>query len=292
MNRPRALAAIHVSAVLFGLSGVFGELIQAGAIAITAGRALFALLALAGFSRVSGRSLLSGVGRRELSILLGAGILLALHWITFFHSVKVGGIAVATLGFASFPAFITLFEAIVFRERVSAVECLLLALVSIGLILVVPAFDFGDNGTIGLLWGLLSGFSFAMLAILNRHTSANIDPVNVAFWQNTFVLLFTLPFAFATFGSLHAVDWLWLCLLGVFCTGLSHYLFVASLNVLNARTAGLVISLEAVYAIGFAWLLFSQQPSLRMLLGAALIVAAIAASSLRKPAAAQGTDAH
>ena len=283
MNRPRALAAIHFSALLFGLTGVFGEAIQAGAAAITAGRAIFACLSLAGFARLRRGSLRSGIGRRELWVLLGAGVLLAVHWVSFFHAVKVGGIAVATLGFASFPAVITLFEALVLRERVARVEWLLLALVTIGLVLVVPAFDFGNSGTIGLLWGLLSGFSFGMLAIVNRHAAGHFDPIQVAFWQNLFVALLVLPFGVQGLLAMGSVDWFWLLLLGVFCTGLSHYLFVSSLNVLNARSAGLVISLEPVYAIAAAWWLFNQVPSTRMLVGAALIIGAIAAAGLRKP---------
>jgi len=286
MTRPRALAAVHFSAILFGLTGVFGELIQASAAAITAGRAVFALMALAGFSRISRQSLLQDMTRQRLMVLAGAGLLLALHWVTFFHSVKVGGIAIATLGFASFPAFITLFEAIIFRERVSAAEWLLLGLVSTGLILVVPAYDFGDTGTIGLAWGLLSGFSFAMLALVNRRAAGGINPIQVAFWQNLFVAALALPFAIGSLGSMQPSDWLWLALLGIFCTGLSHYLFVYSLNTLTARSAGLVISLEPVYAIAFAWGLFAQTPTTRMLVGAALIVGAIAMAGLRKPAPA------
>jgi len=96
------------------------------------------------------------------------------------------------------------------------------------------------------------------------------------------VVLAMLPFAASQLPVLPALDWLWLALLGIFCTGLSHYLFVSSLTRLNARSAGLVIALEPVYAIGFAWLLFAQQPSLRMIAGAALIVAAIVWSGLRK----------
>lgn len=67
---------------------------------------------------------------------------------------------------------------------------------------------------------------------------------------------------------------------------LSHFLFVSSLTRLNARSAGLVIALEPVYAIAFAWVLFSQQPTVRMMAGAALIVAAIVWSGLRKAPAA------
>jgi len=70
------------------------------------------------------------------------------------------------------------------------------------------------------------------------------------------------------------LDWLWLALLGVFCTGLAHSLFVASLRVLKARTAAVTFALEPVYGIFFAWLLFSETPSLGILAGGALIVLA------------------
>ena len=198
-------------------------------------------------------------------VLVISGALLAAHWVTFFVSVKVGGIAIATLGFASFPAFITLFEGLIFRERVRLAEWLLLGLVTAGLVLVTPSFDLADQGTVGLAWGLLSGLTFALLALSNRRSASGMDPMQVACWQNLVVALVMLPFAAAQLPSVAAVDWLWLALLGVFCTGLSHYLFVSSLTRLNARSAGLVIALEPVYAIAFAWALFSQQPTPRML---------------------------
>jgi len=282
MTPRRARFAIHLAAVLFGLTGVFGELIQSNAAVISLGRAVFAVLALAGVARLGHGAILQGLTARKLAILAGAGLLLALHWITFFVSVKVGGIAIATLGFASFPAFIALFEALVLRQRIQRAEWLMLALVTIGLTLVTPSFDFGDAGVVGLAWGLLSGFSFAMLAVVNRHAAVGIDSLQVALWQNLTVALVMLPFAALPLAAAPAADWLWLVLLGVLCTGLSHYLFVASLNALSARSAGLVIALEPVYAIAFAWTLFDQTPSARMLTGAALIVAAIVWSGMSK----------
>ncbi len=284
MTRQRALASIHFAAILFGLTGVFGELIQASAAVITLGRAVFAVISLAFFARMQRRKLLGVLTPAQIFVLVISGALLAVHWVTFFISVKVGGIAIATLGFASFPAFITLFEGLLFREQVSRNEWLVLALVTVGLVLVTPAFDLADQGTIGLAWGLLSGLAFALLALTNRRAASGMDPMQVACWQNTIVALMLLPFAVDQLGQVNAISWLWLALLGVFCTGLSHYLFVSSLTRLNARTAGLVIALEPVYAIAFAWVLFAQEPSLRMLAGAGLIVAAIVGSGLRKGA--------
>lgn len=282
MTRHRALTYIHIAALLFGLTGVFGELIQASAAVITLGRALFAVISLGLFARMQRRPLLGVLTPAQLFILVIAGGLLAVHWVTFFISVKVGGIAIATLGFASFPAFITLFEGLLFREKVRLNEWLLLGLVTAGLVLVTPSFDLADQGTIGLAWGLLSGLAFALLALTNRRAASGMDPMQVACWQNIVVVLAMLPFAVDQLPTLPGLDWFWLALLGIFCTGLSHYLFVSSLTKLNARSAGLVIALEPVYAIGFAWVLFQQEPTLRMLAGAALILAAIIGSGLRK----------
>lgn len=325
----RALIIAHVAAVLFGMTGILGALIHFAPTTITAGRAGFAAVSLLVLALLQRRPVVRALNVRHIRVLLASGIFLAVHWVTFFLAVKVGGVAVATLGFASFPAFIALLDVLVFRERIGAGEGTLLTLVILGLILVTPSFDFGNSGTIGLLWGLLSGLSFACLAVLNRRGSRGVDAIQVALWQNTIVFLLVLPLAGAMGGmeagdvstmqeaavhvagsaqkeaaghtagstqvarSTHAVDaagsvaaapshladWFWLAVLGIFCTGLSHTLFVRSLDGLDARSAGMIIALEPVYAIACAWWLFGDQPSLRMLAGAGLIILATVLSA-------------
>jgi drug/metabolite transporter (DMT)-like permease len=212
-----------------------------------------------------------------------ASIMLAIHWATFFVAVKVGGVAIATLGFASFPAFITLCEWAVLRERVTVSEWIILALVTFGLLLVTPSFDFQDQSTIGLAWAIASGFTFAMFTLINRRAAKHLSAQQVAWWENLFVALMCWPFAIPLLGDSTLVDWVWIALLGVFCTALSHYLLVSALTVLNARSAGIVIALEPVYAIAFAALLFAQYPSSRALLGGAIMIGAITWAGLRPP---------
>ena len=273
-----ALAAAHGVAVLFGLTGILGALIRFDAVAITAGRAGFAATALLVLALAQRRPLRQGLGPRRAGIVLASGFLLAVHWITFFMAVKVGGVAVATLGFASFPAFIALLDVVLFHERIGRAEGTMLALVTLGLVLVTPSFDVGDQGTVGLLWGLASGLSFAGLAICNRRGNRGMDAIQVAFWQNLVVALLVLPLlGLGLAGGAAAIDWaswFWLAVLGVLCTGLAHTLFVKSLEALDARSAGMIISLEPVYAIACAWWLFGEEPSGRMLVGASLIILA------------------
>lgn len=282
MTRTQAIVAIHAAAVLFGMTGIFGELIHADATVITAGRAGFAVIALLVVGRAAGASIWRTVSAHNIRILGAAGLMLTIHWVTFFIAVKVGGVALATLGFASFPAFITLGEHFVLKERATRQEWLILAVVSMGLLLVTPSFDFTDRTTIGLVWAILSGLAFALFTLINRRIANRMPAQHVACWENFFVLVLSLPFAAPGLAQLDAMNWLWLALLGVLCTALSHYLLVASLMVLKARSAGIVIALEPVYAIFFAAILFAQYPSVRTLFGGALIIAAIVWSGLRK----------
>jgi drug/metabolite transporter (DMT)-like permease len=103
--------------------------------------------------------------------------------------------------------------------------------------------------------------------------------VQAALCQNVVVALCLLPVAAPQLSEVRALDWLWIALLGVFCTGVAHSLFVASLAVIKARTAAVVFALEPVYGITVAWLLFNENPTPKMLIGGALIIVAIVVSA-------------
>lgn len=283
MTHRNALLAIHFGALMFGLSGVFGKLAASTPLIITLGRAGFAVVAL-----VLAAHLLRGNGaqpsaRQRVGLLLG-GLLLGGHWVTFFLAVKVAGVGIATLGFASFPAFTILLEGLLFRERTRPVEFGMVALVCAGLLLVTPHFDLASESTLGLIYAILSGLMFALLSLLNRAVTRGVDPVQAALWQNGTILLCLAPFTWSSLPAVPAMDWLWLALLGVFCTGLAHSLFVASLKVLKARTTSVIFALEPVYGIAIAWWLFNEQPTARMLVGGALIIlASVVTSRLKTP---------
>ena len=118
MNHRTALGALHIGALFFGLTGVFGKLAASASPAIIVfGRAAFAVLALALFASLAGPGWQRLSGQDARRLLLG-GVLLAGHWVSFFIAVKVAGVAIATLGFASFPAFTVILEGLLFRERI------------------------------------------------------------------------------------------------------------------------------------------------------------------------------
>ncbi|OOS00772.1 EamA family transporter [Haemophilus paracuniculus] len=277
-KRTIALLKVHSTAVLFGLSGVFGVLIESGTDVLVFGRAVFAFLFLWIFFKARG----SRLTPRELGLQLLSGILLATHWVTFYLGVKIGGVAVGTLGFASFPAFVTLFEMLAFKEKLHLKEYLLLLAISVGLVMITPAFEFGNQTTQGLLWGIASAASYGVLAVLNRFNAGKLSGTEASLWQYLAVALVLFPVTAPQLPTVSLTDWVWIACVGLFCTTLAYTFFVSSLDTINARTAAMIISLESVYAIAVAWILLGEPPTLKMLIGGAIIILSVAWTNLKK----------
>ncbi|GAB3627327.1 EamA family transporter [Pandoraea terrae] len=278
----RAVIPLHLAALLFGASALFGERIAASSTMIVFGRGIFAWSALTLICIFGAGTPWRNLTPAEAGKLLLAGAMLAVHWITFFMAVKLGGVAIGTLGFACFPAFVALLEWAVKRERPALGEWAVIGLVSLGLMLVTPTFDVRDGATVGLLWGVVSGMIYAVITLSNRYLASRASPLHASWWQFLAIALMLAPFSFGEALHLPAAQWGWLACLGVLCTALAYTLFIHALQAVKASQAAVVIALEPVYAIALAWLLFGHAPTLKMWLGGACIVGAVAWSGLRR----------
>ena len=280
MTRTRAFINMHIATIFFGLSGVFAALIPSSAISVVWGRTAIAVVVLFGVCLLKKRLPWHGVSKTETAQLLGIGCLLGVHWWSFFYAIQLGGVAIGTLGFSCFPAAIAIIEAVVFKDRISKLELALIGLITLGLILVTPSFDFANQATIGLLWGIFSGVIYAVIAACNRVGAAKRQASSLqACWRQFFAISVVTVFAAPQLSGLSGMGWVWMLGLGVLCTGLAYWLFIDSLSAINARTAAMIFALEPVYAIAIAWVFLHDVPSLRMLLGGSLIIAAVVAAA-------------
>jgi len=269
----RALLAIHLAAFLFGLVGLFGALAATSPLLITFGRALFAFICLWLFTHFRGKPQVT-LSKRQQGFLLLCGLLLALHWVLFFYAVKIAGVAIAGLGFAAFPAFALLLESLLLRKRPSPLQWLALVLVSVGMLLVAPDFSLTNSGSIGLFWAALSALLFAVLSLLMRFNLEQIEPYRTTLSMTLVTWLCLLPFAAPLLPALKPMNWLWLAVLGLFCTAFAHSLIVSSLRRISASSVSVILALEAVYAIAAAWIFLHEQPTVSMLAGGGLIISA------------------
>lgn len=270
-----AIFRMHLVTVLFGASAIFSKFITTSADVVVLGRVACALLVVSVFCWKIGEKPWQGIGRRNFFCAACAGILLGAHWLTFFISIQVGGVAVATLGFAAFPVFVAISESIFFKDRLAWFEWVLIVLVTTGLILITPSFTFDDTATQGLFWGIASGLLYAVMALFNRLLSVHVSGTSGSWWQFFVILVLVLPFTLHKSGDVSAQDWFWIICLGTLCSGLAYTTFVSTLSVLNARTAAIIIALEPVYTIAMAWAIFGDIPSQRMMLGGLLLLGSV-----------------
>jgi drug/metabolite transporter (DMT)-like permease len=280
-NHTLGLAQIHFAVLLAGCAGLFAKLLTVSAAQLTAGRTVFGSMALLAFALITGKSLRLAT-RKDAAALALSGVILALHWFSFFHSIQISTVAIGLLSFSTFPLFTTFLEPLVFGERIRREDMVTAFVVTLGLALVTPSLDFSNHLTRGVLWGIVSALAYAVLALLSRQYTARYPSACVSFYQQAVAALCIVPFALQAQNPISGTDWLYLIVLGVVFTALGQGLVVASLKHLNAQTTSVVFGLEPVYGIALAWLLIGETPALRTALGGVLICGAVVLASFRR----------
>jgi len=281
MKREKALAEVHLAVLLFGLAGLFGKWLTLSPPAIVLGRVVLASLTLAvvlGFSRQKFWPRKS----RDLALFALMGLVLAAHWATFFKSIQVSTVAVGLLAYSTFPFFTAFLEPLWLRERFDNRSVLLSLVCLAGVFLIIPRLEMSNAVMKGVLWGLLSGLSFSVLTILNRIMTRTYSSLQTAFQQDFFAGIFLWPLVLCSPPALSAGDVGLLAVLGIVCTAGAHTLFIDGLKGIGARAASLISALEPVYGVILAFAFLREVPAPQTLLGGALILAAVAAVSLRK----------
>lgn len=274
----RGLLEIHIAIFMVGLTGLFGKLITEDAIVIVFGRMSITVLTLLLFSFILKRKL--AIANLSTGIkLFYLGVLLAIHWGTFFHSISVSTVAIGLLSFSSFPIFTTILEPIYTKEKYKLVDFIIALIVFVGLVFIIPEWDFQNAKFQGILWGIISGFTYALLAIENKRMVGPVGTSTLVMYQNLFGMLVIIPFLFFVEMDLSSTDIYLLLILGVICTAFAHSLFVHGLKFISARTASLVTAMEPVYGILLAFFILSEIPTLRSVLGGVIIVSGIIINS-------------
>lgn len=283
------LVSVHIATLLFGLAGVLGAAVNLGAIEVTFGRTLFASLTLFFVCRGVNARVLQYLHLHDKGILFFSGALLAFHWVAFFASIHVSSVAIGLVTFSTCPVFVALLEPVFFKEKWRLETLLAALLVLLGVLVISDVvsgeFKYGD----GILLGLSSGFSFAILQLLNRRLTTSSGALVTAFIQNSVATVLLLPLAFFGFKDVAVNQWIILLILGVVCTAFAHTLFINALKHVSVSAASLVAAgLEPVYGVLLAGLILYQLPSANVIVGGLIILITVLVVTLKNPRSTSG----
>lgn len=261
-KRTHTLLMLHLAVLLAGWTGVFGRLISLDGLPLVWYRVMVSTPCMVLVLIVSRN--FHKVPFRQLRAVLICGILLAIHWTSFYESIKASNVSVGVACISTTGFFTSIFDPIIGGKKFKFKK-LLLSFISIAGILLIFSLDIRYRT--GILWGLLSAAVYSVFAIGNVHSGerAYLDSANMLMWELVSCLIFLSICVPAMAWVKHTaipvpqgMDYLWLLILGSILTVIPFLLQIITLRRLSAFTVNITYNLESVYAIIFAAILFGE----------------------------------
>lgn len=306
---------LHFIVFVWGFTAVLGKLITIGAFPLVWFRMCIAVALMMVYAAITKVPL--GVSRKTFIQFMVAGLIIALHWFTFFEAIKVSNISITLACLSTGAFFASILESVFYGKRIVWYELLMGLIVIIALCIIIygdylltlldvyldgnytpqlagELFDEMSLGRGDMFWGvviaLISASLSATFAIINGKFARQYNPVAISLYEllggifffSLYLLIdgqFTMQFF-----SLSGSDWLWLFVLGSICTAYAQIGAVQVMKTVTPYTMMLTINLEPVYGIILALLVFhdSEQMGLAFYIGAAIILSTVIINGVLK----------
>ena len=276
---------LHFLVLIAGFTAILGELISINAIPLVWFRMSIAGVLMLLFIVIKKKSLkvpLKAVVRFSI-----AGIIIALHWITFFAAIKASNISITLAMFSTGAFFASLIEPLFYKRKIIGYEIIFGVIVIAGVVLITQT---ELHYLLGIALGISSALFATLFAVLNGQFVKNYKASVISFYEFVSGVLFISIFIALTDGfdasyfQLTASDWTYLIILASICTA---YAFIASIHVMKQitpYTLVLTYNLEPIYGILLAVIIFPQTETMQPLfyLGAGLIISTVLLNAVFK----------
>ncbi|WP_178984283.1 DMT family transporter [Winogradskyella helgolandensis] len=270
---------LHVLVVIAGFTAILGELITIGALELVWYRMAMAGILMFIYIKIVRINI--KVSKKSLSKFFLAGIIIALHWITFFEAINQANVSIALAMFSSGAFFASFIEPILFKRRILGYEIIFGIIVILGVFLITSS----EMGYInGIILGLFSALFSTLFAVINGLFIERHSATVISFYEFVSGVLFLTVFILLTgksfnveFFTLSTSDWVYLFILASVCTA---YAFIGSVDIMRFISPFTVIlsyNLEPVYGIAIALVLFpeTEKMSPQFYIGAVLVLVTV-----------------
>lgn len=275
----KAFLQLHIAVFLAGFTGILGRLITLNEGMIVWYRLLFTAVTMWTLFWLMKK--LQRIPLADILKIAAVGVIAAMHWVTFYGSIKYANVSVALVCFSAISFFTALFEPLILKKRINWLE-LLLGLVTLSGIYII--FHFDTQFKTGIIIGLISAVLASLFPIYNREFLKRINVETMLTWQQTggfLVLSGLLPFYLQRFPTKTFIPDLentgWLLVLSCFCSVIAFQLSANALKRLSAFTVNLTYNLEPVYGILLAFAVYNENEYLSkwFFIGFGIIAAAL-----------------
>lgn len=271
------LLLLHATVLIWGFTGVLGNLISADTMHLVWYRVIIALAALGIYIAYKGVKI--AIPRKDIYVIVGTGAIVASHWFFFFESIKSSTVSVGLVCLSAVTLFTAVLEPLINRNSISKLE-IAVGIAIIGGLLMI--FKFETQYTVGISLGILAAMTASIFSIINSRLVKKYDAVQISFiemggasiWISAY-LLFTGGFNAKM--AITSTDAFYLLVLGLICTALAYVVAVAVMRELSAFRVALATNLEPVYGIILAFIIFGKQEMMSggFYAGAVIVLSAV-----------------
>ncbi len=286
-NELKSKILLLSSMTIFGTIGVFRRYIPFPSGMISLIRGIIGTIFLLCFLCAKGSKPDLRSIRKNLPLLLIAGILLGVNWILIFEAYQYTAVSTATLCYYMEPVFVILAAPFVMKERLTAKNLCCVVAALLGMILVSGISSDGIHGisdTKGILFALIAAVLYASVVLISKKLK-DIDGVNVSLVQLATSAVVLIPYVWlaedtstVTFTPLSISM---LLIVGIVHTGVAYALYYSSIKSLKSQTVALYSYIDPVVSVFLAVLILNESMSFLKLLGAGLILGAALVVSIQ-----------
>lgn len=278
-NLTKNLLELNLAVLFISTSGVLGRYIDMPS-PITIGlRALLACVVLFLFCKWKKADL--HLQNQDRKTILISGILLGLHWTTYFYALQLSNVAIGMLSLFTFPAITAILEPIILKTKILKVHLLLCVLVLVGIYFLVPDFNLQNSQFKAVGFGVLSAFCYALRNIAMKSKIERYNGSVLMVYQLLAIAIFWSPSFFLLDNSMIITYLPATVLLAVLTTSIGHTLFLYSLKNFSTITTSIISCTQPIYGILVGLILLGEVPKLTTIIGGLIIISTVLVESIR-----------
>jgi drug/metabolite transporter (DMT)-like permease len=270
---------LHLLVFIAGFTAILGELITIGSLELVWYRMAIAGILMLLYIKIVKINI--KIPRKALWQFSVAGVIIALHWITFFEAINQANVSIALAMFSSGAFFASFIEPLFFKRRILAYEILFGIVVILGVFLITTS----EMGYInGIILGLSSALFSTVFAVINGRFIKRYNATVISFYEFISGVVFLTIFILATgntfnseFFTLSNSDWIYIFILASVCTTYAFISTVKVMRYISPFTVILSYNLEPIYGIALALVLFpeTEKMSPQFYVGAILVLGTV-----------------
>lgn len=275
----RNLIQLNFAVLLISTSGTLGRYIDLPVPLIILLRAFLGGIFLYLFCRW--KKLSFNIKKKDRKVVLFSGILMGLHWITYFISLKLSSVAIGMLSVFTYPAITTFLEPLILKSKFKKTDLLLGLMVLLGIYFLAPEFSLENDQFIAIGFGVFSALCYSIRNIYMKSKATEYEGSILMVYQLIIVSVLLSPYFFISEmtglqSSMPAV-----LVLALLTTATGHTLFIYSFRNFTISTASIISGIQPVYGIIIGMIFLGEYPALNTVFGGVLILGTVLIESIR-----------